>query len=848
MMTRRLLHHLRLPFAVPRTATGRVSLFCLRIACLAFLVSGSSLYGVQPDEPLTPEEGVEAVERALKAVRPPSASPGIRITITGRLLRPDGEPLRRTHAHVLAHLQRSSTNGTMAVDDVGKFRQTVPSHATVFVMVNGEGVPAWTFGPFKSTEEDLDLGDLRIPEGFVGKLRLQDPQGQPIEGVQLTSVTLWAGVGSRRSGTGLSLPATPHSDESGVIEYENVSDQPIQLEVWKPGFQYVSREITFERNKPIDWTLQPARTTAGRVVDAATGKAISNAEIWLASRRGYQPRTMDPRDARARQSGRSTEPSPSRLLATTDQEGRFAIRHWRDDSSYSVVVFADNHRPLLLNNLSSGQDLGDIKLEPPLSLSGRLIGDLKALERRRDHGMILRYRNDIDFGSHKQSSLFETPVTEDGRFRIDDLFAGDVELLLPTKPVHVTVTEPIEGWTVDLEKPKTPADTDRQEILVHLKGSADQPLKGRVQLHWVLDPQSQTPSRGKSYQDFPIDGQPLRWTAPVGSTVWINDVGLIGSILVDRKLGTVEESDTAIEFTAMLDPAGAVTGRLLDGDGVAVSAFEVQVDRAPNGEGRRLRIAADSFEDAQGRFALGGLPLDTGSEYQLYVTLSDSHRIAFSDPFTVSSDSPVAVVDVQMGEASTISGRLVDEDGKPLLDTAISVTYRTANTSRSVTGRLATDVEGYFSAELSKRLPEGFYELEIRPSQLHAGRTIDLTTDELRETRDLGEIRLSSAVTIEGTVLGIDGDPKEKVRLMLMPVDSASAQFRGYRSAACDEEGRFRIDGVEAIPQKLVVFGEQILEVYGAFELTEDEFGNEYWTILPHPSQPETTIIVGKKE
>lgn len=822
------------------------------LACIVLwhAAAGAMVAAMQVPEALSPEERVEAVKRAMEETKPGEATAPeekSEVVLSGRFTTPQGQSPGSGYARLI----RPSVHSSLRVADDGTFRVSMPANTRVVLIPLLDGFATRAYGPFQIDDEASDVGALAVTQGFEGKIRVTDQRGQPVAGATVTSATLWVESDEGgRSGIGVREFIGAASDQDGLLKLPHASaDQPIELSLQKGGYEFDRRDVRFADTKTISWGMKAAEPTTGRVVDAESGTPVSGAQIYLVRREGFAPTGVrDPRNDHTRIREGDSVNRDARPLAASDEDGRFSIDTWRSDSRYWVAVLSRDHRPRLVEDVASGQRLGEIPLDPPLTVRGRLIGDLSDLPRTRNGRRKLAYRNVLQVEEHSYSDLFAVPVEPDGTFQIDQLFPGDLQLLLPGGAKHLHVSEPIAEVAIDLSKPGGATGEDHRPLHVTLEPTAGQPLRGQVRLSWSM-PHDKTEDQGQPrHATFDASSQPIHWNAPAGATVWIHDVGLIGSRLARSKVAVVADGSGPQKVAVPVEPAGAVTGRVLSANGDPVEAFRLMVDRNLRADSTELSLAAEEFQHPEGRFTITGLPLKSENQYRIFAVVDGSGQATSSDSFRISPEQPVARLTIQMPPAIALRGRVVDYRGQPVAGATLSVTAEQMAEahawSRSLGIRPKTEPDGRFQLSVSERDTGLAYEMRVHPTREHAGQTLRISPQRWPDDGSLGTLRLSRAATVHGRVLGSDGAPRSGIHVMLMPVDREAAEYRGHRSDRTGAEGRFQVEGLEPIRQKLYVHGGGVLEVQGPFSQEQDEFGNPYWAVQPEQAIDAATIII----
>lgn len=436
---------------VPISWSGLAGLLIVGPLLLAGLWQGTTAAVAVAGEILSPAESTETT---------PAQVPLGTFTISGRVRMADGSPLPpETEATGNVMRPNMSSAFSLRLDNAGRFTQQFKV-GTLYLHVQAPGQAIAFAGPFRpQPDEHIKDVELVVSRGFSAQFRFVDPQGTPLPDVLLEDMTYR--LPSDRGWLGYPHPEEDRqlrSDAQGMVTLEHCSDRPLHVDVRGGGFQFERREWNLTPDAVATWTLRPARPTTGVVVSEPDGRPVAGARLFLAERQGYAGSGgQDPRQLK-------TKP----LLAVSDAQGRFRIDTLRDDCRYLLYVEAEGHGVKFVRDVAAGQHGLRVALGPPLSVRGRLTGDLSTLlqnhyETRTPY---IKYRNDIRMLSDGiYSGLFYAPVTVRdgvGTFEITDLFPGHVELILPDRTMRLDLHEAIDDLEIDLPAP--PEDADLEDL------------------------------------------------------------------------------------------------------------------------------------------------------------------------------------------------------------------------------------------------------------------------------------------------------------------------------------------------------------------------------------------------
>ncbi len=257
----------------------------------------------------------------------------------------------------------------------------------------------------------------------------------------------------------------------------------------------------------------------------------------------------------------------------------------------------------------------------------------------------------------------------------------------------------------------------------------------------------------------------------------------------NRELRVAGLDDVALEFR--LDPGGAVEGHVTDSEGMPVAAARV----SPVGDDKRVALT-----DGKGHYRLEAVAIDGVR----IVAEADGYGPGWfgeqtgwgrAVPITVRSGETIQGIDIVLGSAAFVRGRIVDEAGKPVEGIGVSVSWsQRAIAFKSPT----TDAEGRFvigpyalkedtGVVITLWFNSGEYILPKKKEvELWPGKDVDL-----------GDIRAGSRATVRGRVLDVDGTPLIK----------GSVRGKGSLAVGVKPDGTFELKGLAGGKNTLAAFG-----------------------------------------
>jgi len=248
-------------------------------------------------------------------------------------------------------------------------------------------------------------------------VRLLHPDETPVVGARVE----FQGVGTAHStGWGGSRGFDPETVSARNGEFILHRQEPftrVQVELRAEGLAMVTLWIPASNQVQVIH-LGPGATLAGRIV--IRNQPLAGVRVGVCNE------------------DRASERFAGHFETTTDQEGRFEFRHLPTDTSWYAYGLIDSLKshgsvaPRLVRTGGDGEtrDLGDLVVEPGLSLEGRLIPA---------PGSTLPATSmEVYAGYSTAWDLQRAPVDPDGRFRLEGLHATSMEFGLWNRDWHLT--------------------------------------------------------------------------------------------------------------------------------------------------------------------------------------------------------------------------------------------------------------------------------------------------------------------------------------------------------------------------------------------------------------------------
>lgn len=332
------------------------------------------------------------------------------------------------------------------------------------------------------------------------------------------------------------------------------------------------------------------------------------------------------------------------------------------------------------------------------------------------------------------------------------------------------------------------ADEKRAERLtVSLKETVDPGAgtRGRLLAERTLDLAPRPARNAVVLEDVPPGEWVLWWEGP--------------SLAAGTKVVKVSEAQADAGAIAVV--AGrSVEGAVRDDLGMVVAGARVRLRAGAGPMARPFGTDRSARTGSDGSFAVHGLPLD---EVLAWDVSAPGHESARG---TLGGETRLEVV---VTRAQRVFGRLVDEEGRPVPETPVEVSYTKTVASKDAEGheRRHTTVEGHTERVVSaddgafsffRQLPfatqlapqkEGFLADPLVLPELAEG--------EARSERDLGDVVLAKGRTLTGRVATADGGkPVEGATLEATWRKDPTRGSIGQERAVSGADGSFRIEGI----------------------------------------------------
>ncbi len=561
----------------------------------------------------------------------------------------------------------------------------------------------------------------------------------------------------------------------------------------------------------------PALEIRGQVVDSfAHPIAGASIEAFFVPARGFELIEWKAGDERQ---------FVARTSSNEQGEFRIALAH---DVQVDLEVSAAGYASIRDSNRRAGEDLR-IELQAGARLSGR-IHRAESDEALAGARISLRLYQ-TDFGAH--SSPRVATSDEAGRFVLTNLLPGSYSLNLEHNdacPLDLEHVEIAEGESRELDFALERGATLRGRVL----GADDRApvADAQVDTNRTFDHAVRTNADGR----FELHG--ITTSGNFYVELFARAAGhSIRTIVLDGS--TPRESD----FEFLLPRGHSIRGAVLGFNAHPLADAYIAIVAHPDDS------SGSAFENGLTRSAVDGTfefeDLEPDACHTLVVRAPGYAMRALDVPESEHILEALDLGDIELREPSRISGRVIDQDGKPVAQAA--VTLNGANSDRS--DRVDTPnsaVEHYFAERNARTDADGRFRFDDVAGGTYTvqARTRTLASSELfsvwiptGEVRDDVVLALDRKSHIAGRVVDEGGRPLSMVSVEAYP-ETANGLELSKGGPGTDADGRFRIDALEP----------------GTYTIHAELFGEDAGRdVVPfacvrgvHPDGDELQIVLGR--
>ena len=732
----------------------------------------------------------------------------------------DGEPvpkgLQLTSTY---HARRNSTSSyshsgsvTSGIDEGMPVYETSVKLPQCEFVIGGSapGYAAFATAP-RTIYEAIDATPIEITltKGFDAKVVVQNEDGQPISGATLTGGAL-VKLDGASTGTN-SLREVVDAD--GAVQLNHCGEVLYALRVRAAGYQHESFEVHVEPDAPTLLTLKKARPSVLKIVDDATGEPVGGAvcvEQFRQTRSLNNSQSMwstDPRDRPRKEWV---------ILSESDSDGIMIVDQMRDDMKYTVAISAEGYGTFGISNLEAGMPEREVRLHKPITVSGKITGDLTQLRKDRSSPdkFTLRYRNPLGGEEASTASILSSTVDAEGRFVINDIVRGVIEFDLPGSESRqrITVKDSMDDVELQIAAPQPKPQSDiaivpMRDVVLRLKGVNKTVARGFLRVSWF----GAEPGLSQPGKDVPFVDNQVKLSVPVGVPLRYEAHSMVGYFVeLKGQSVNIEPGSRAQVIDIPAEPAGAVHGQLIGVDGQPaasgfINAYPASVSWLESWKGDAKSLNPSSQSGGSKFFR--SLPF--GGTYVVFgrMTNADGLQWAVSEPFTIDGAHPVKQLDLQLQAGKPVTIRLQGQDGSPI--TAADVEFTISMKCEGITGTSSFSLNTFTDSDGIARFASAMPEESVGPLTItgrvsmsnvpgHIGRSAELS--ELSKRDGTYQLSLQPAVSASGILVdAATGRPVPNASIRVYPANFQTAIFKENIRTTSDAEGKFCFDSLEPI-------------------------------------------------
>ena len=553
------------------------------------------------------------------ATKPTPALSVLQGTVQG----PEARPIENALVIARARGARmSDPPRTSRTDAAGKFRIPLNSKGLVDVRVEAAGLAPRSFA---SIRPSVPLAVVLQKGGIIEGIVRDGASSRPVPGAR---------VEARPDGGLLGSGWEPNA---GLVEATTDTKGHFRLDGLGSGVHTVSAA-----GRGYGRTTRPSVPPGGRVdLFLFPGAAIRG--VVKGPQNQPLPRVM------VRVEGGPRLSAGSRVPSTSDASGRFEFLGM-EPGVYSLVAHHSDWALGVFGDIRvtrQGDVDAELRLEPGRRISGRLVD----ADQRPVPGRVAVHVIAGQSSLRSVADLLRAEAGADGRFSIDRLPAGDHALAVDARGYGV--------MSVDVQV----RSGDREVSLGDVTLETGMVIRGRVRDRAGLGIAS-AEIVGQPAGVMRSEGRVETIAAPDGAFVL---AGLEGSYRLRVSApgyanATVTAAPGTDKLDLVLEPAGSITGIVMDEAGRTVESFQARAIPTRRGPGPSMTSAFGDAGPGDGRFTVPDLA--TG-EYVVEVTAPNKGRGLVS-AVKVTAGAPTDVGRVTLKAGGIVRGQVVDSGGAPV--------------------------------------------------------------------------------------------------------------------------------------------------------------------------------------
>ena len=660
----------------------------LSLICLIALWQGTNLAVSVAARILTPQE---RIEKLTEISRNYGYEPGLDdqehgIQVSGIIRTWDGNPLPNK---IDAQLDIRSRNSTFmnyvgatrieANPDQAHFQGTV-GYGELWVVASAQGYAPEFVGPLESRPGNKALLDMEVilHQGFLGQIRVVDEAGQPIEKAGLRG-------GYTHGFSSWSNYVELSTDANGFGNLDHASDEIMSLTVKASGYEpQPRRSVVLDPNAPLLITLKKAQPITGTVVSKDTGLAIANAEI----------RVILSKQENKSHHGKTPQSDPDTL---TDNHGFFSLDQVRVGWQHLVHVTAKGYGYVYLEDLPAGEQGLLVELDLPKPIRGTIIGDLSMLQIDKSGNPVIAIKNRVGSYSDPSGRSPVKIINDTGVFEIIDYWGQAVTLKAGYKEITL---RPIEDDLDNIVLDLSPSVT-RDVVLQFEIPDNMPPIQGQVRIDRIRDRMGNTIS--SQYPEWvKITDNKASFTnsAPAQFRYSLDPYKELplGYWFEKSRYIDVTPGTEPMVINVPVYPAGALYGKVLRSDGTLATKahMSLRIIKMPASINNSLLNLSSVLSDRTSLGTYNATPLPLGGTYAIMAY--EGYAFDITEPFTLDRATPMIEANLQLPKGVTVTGQLLDPDGKPAFNpVSLHISVKRGESSSGLGGvETAPDQDGRF--------------------------------------------------------------------------------------------------------------------------------------------------------
>lgn len=740
------------------------------------------------------------------------------ILISGSVKTIDGKPLgRRTSVRISS---KRPNHGSTKCIDVSRGANAPftrdgslcvrVTYGNIRLHVYAKGYAPAFAGPL-TAEPGGEIKDLNfiLDKGFEGKVRVVNQDDEPVIGAKLVGDYLFSPGNSYDD---INLTA----DENGLAVVEHAVERPARFTVTADGYEVEKFEdIRLSSERPAVLELRRAKKTTGTIFSKETGQPVPDAVIKLL--------IVDRRSG-----SHSFGPGHGRILATADDQGRFALTTLRSDSRYLLTVKAAGLGHKILYNVIAGQENMKVYLPSELRIKGRITGPLEKL-RERNGKYVIGYSFGVSSDQHSHWSSGHKAEVEvrdgEGHFEIAATVGNRMRIGTGSYRMVLNIERERTGQVIiDLADPVTEAGQDykSREVVLRFDYPEGAPAPEGELLFRYIDPEFAINTYKN--QEVTIRNGQGRLKIPTPGKVAYDNTGMAGYWFDEKSEIKVPYAEEPFEITIPAVPAGSIYGEVFEHDGSKagnVLVGIVVVEKSPlMGDSPFLNVrgknsASDGELDT--RYVISPLPL--GGKYVVIAHKGDLYTV--SDQIELDETQPIRQLDITLAKGRTFEVRIVDENGKPQPSVPVEFNYSTPWSHGYSRRASYTNVEGRLAIGRVNPNAPGVYRVVVK--DVPGYRPVKMKVENFDRTL---EVKLERGHVVTGTVVDDQtGWPIPRAEVYALPTDYRVPEPTTYLNAdnVTDEQGRFRFSTMARREYQLNVRSAQVAKLSHAIVTGGDQ-------------------------